>query len=486
MGGQPAPWAERGAGGDGVVRHSAPARRLTPSEAGTRRRAAAEEVARLATRAEAARDSEDARPPWVPRGCGLRVDWHRATTAHLASMYPFHVDAPIGGAAASRGPVMGFNMTAGAAPFFFDPFELYPETLTNPNVTLQADLGMGKSTWVKTFLIRESVIYGDRRFIVIVDPKGEYTKVAHALGIPIVRLYPGGPDVLNVMDATPGRDPTDVLDRQKLAASLVAGVLRRPLHPVEDAALSSAIARTARERETFLLAHVLEAMKSPGDDLVALLRTSPSEITRESVAVITALHKLCNQTLKGMFDGYTNVEVDWEHGPGIVLDLSVVYGDEEAMPLVMAAATTWLTALLKRRSERRVIQVIDEAWAAVRHVARHMQAALKLSREYGWSTWLLVHNTGNLSSQADDGSADSKIAAGLLSDIQTRVIGRLPSDQLASAAETYGLNAHQTRLIGDMVKGRALWIMKDTLAVVHNRLTPLELELCDTDSAMVA
>jgi hypothetical protein len=458
-------------------------RRLTPTEAATRRRTENAAAAHAAAKAAARQAPGEPRPPLIPRGVGLQVDWHRSTMAHLRSVYPFQVDEGIGG---SRGPVMGYNVTAGMSAFHFDPFELYPDTLTNPNVAVSADLGMGKSAWVKTFLIREFVIYGWRRFIVIADPKGEYTRVARALGIPVAKIYPGGPDILNVMEATVGRDPTDVGDRQKLGANLVAAVLGRPLEPVEDAVLASAIARVARQRSTFVLGHVLNAVQEPGDELVELLRMTRPELVRASVPVITALHKLCHETLAGMFDASTTVDVDWENGPGLVLDLSAVYGDTEAMPLVMMAATTWLTALLKRRSERRVIQVIDEAWAAVLHVARHLQATLKLSREYGWSTWLLVHNTGNLSAQADDGTADSKIAGGLLSDIQTRVIGRLPPDQLAQAAEQYGLTDRQVTMVGQLVKGRALWVVKDRLAIVHNRLSPLELELCNTDDSMVA
>jgi type IV secretory pathway VirB4 component len=405
--------------------------------------------------------------------------------AHLSSVYPFHVDAPVG-AEPGRGPVMGYNVTAGMGAFHFDPFELYDDVLTNPNVTLQADLGMGKSAWVKTFIMREWVIYGNRRFFVVVDPKGEYAKVAKALGMTVVRLYPGGRDVLNVMDPTAGRERTDVVDRQRLATSLVAGVLHRPLQPIEGAALSSAIERVARERDQFVLGHVREALQDPGEDLVQLLRMTPDEIVRASVAVITALNKLCTETLAGMFDGKTTVDIDWENGSGVVLDVSAVYGDDEAMPLVMAAATSWMAALLRRRGPRRIVLVIDEAWAVVRLIARDLQSWVKLAREYGWSIWLLVHNVGNLGSQSDDGSADAKIAAGLLSDIQTRVIGRLPPDQLAAAVDAYGLNEQQAQLVGGLVKGRALWIMKDRMAVVQNRLSPLDLQLCDTDSSMAA
>ena len=146
-----------------------------------------------------------------------------------------------------------------------------------------------------------------------------------------------------------------------------------------------------------------------------------------------------------MFDGPTTVDVDWDDGPGIVIDLSAVYSDRDALPLVMMAATHWLTAVLQRAANRRVIQVIDEAWAAVLHGARHFQSSLKLARTYGVSTWLVCHRPSDLTAQADDGTADAKIAAGLLSDIQTRVLLRQPADQVAVAADLFGLTERESR-----------------------------------------
>ena len=38
------------------------------------------------------------------------------------------------------------------------------------------------------------------------------------------------------------------------------------------------------------------------------------------------------------------------------------------------------------------------------------------------STWLLCHRPADLTAQVDDGTTEAKIAAGLLADIQTRVL----------------------------------------------------------------
>ena len=117
----------------------------------------------------------------------------------------------------------------------------------------------------------------------------------------------------------------------------------------------------------------------------------------------------------------------------------------------MLAATSWLSSVLQRDSERRVLQVIDEAWAAVRHGARHFQGSLKLARTYGVSTMLVCHRPADLTAQSDDGTADAKIAAGLLSDIQTRVIFRQPLDQVPIARELFGLTEREAAWVGQLV-----------------------------------
>ena len=426
-------------------------------------------------------EGDDATPPVWARRPGLRLDWHRATMAHLESVYPFHADEGFG----ERGPYLGVNVTGGMGGFWFDPFELYATgLLTNPNCLVIGEVGSGKSALVKAFLGRSLAVYGPRRFIAILDPKGEYQPFAAAHGLPVVRLHPGGTDRLNPMDPRPGEDAANVIARQGLAAGLVTGVLGRPLDATEDALLGWAIATLGRTGRPFTLTDVTATVADPADELVALSRRTPLELSQAATPVVFALDKLCTRTLAGMFDGRTTVDIDWDHGAGFVIDLSAVYNDREALPLVMLAATAWLSAVLQRDNERRVIQVIDEAWAAVRHGARHFQGSLKLARTYGVSTWLICHRPADLTAQSDDGTADAKIAAGLLSDIQTRIVFREPADQVPIASELLALTERETRWIAQLVKGRALWRLQHRGAVVHNVLTANELAMFDTDTAM--
>ena len=177
--------------------------------------------------------------------------------------------------------------------------------------------------------------------------------------------------------------------------------------------------------------------------------------------------------------------VDWDNGPGVVLDLSAVYSNSDALPLVMVAATHWLAGALRGHPQRRSIQVVDEAWAAVKHGAAYFQSSLKLSRTYGVATVLVCHRPSDLTAQADDGTASAKIAAGLLSDIQTRVLLRQPPEQLAAAAEMFDLSERERAWLGQLVQGRAIWQIGARSAVVQTILTAAERILFDTDQAML-
>jgi hypothetical protein len=421
------------------------------------------------------------RPAWAGRP-GVAVEWQRNTMAHLCSMFPFHADTGFG----ERGVLMGANVTGGMAGFYFDPFEFYSQRhLTNPNMIVMGSVGFGKSATVKALVRRLKAVYGADRYLAIVDPKGEYGPLAADLGLAVVKPYPGGRDRINPMDAGGGDGDSSLLARQGLAVQLIAGVLGRGLTPIEDAVLGWAVERRSRTLLGFTLRDLCAEVSDPPDELVQLSRHSPHELARATAPVAFALDKLCARTLRGMFDGETNVDIDWDHGPGVVLDLSAVYGNNEALPLVIAAATHWLSAALRGRPNRQSVQVIDEAWAAVRHGASYFQSSLKLSRAHGVATVLVCHRPSDLTAQSDDGTAAAKIAAGLLSDIQTRVLLRQPPEQIPAAAEMFDLTERERGWLSQLVPGRAIWQIGARSAVVQTILAGNERILFDTDQAMV-
>lgn len=416
----------------------------------------------------------------------LSVDRHRSTTAHVSSAYPFLAEAGLG----SAGVYLGTNVLTGGGGFAFDPFEAYRAGLvTNPNVLLAGEPGTGKSATAKCFIYRACGVFG--RWVAIADPKGEYRTLAGSLGLTTIKLHPGGTCRVNPLDPGPnaGADgPDEVAQRQSaLVAALLGSVLHRDLTPVEDAVLGWATLHLARAASGSqpTLADLAAVMANPTAEMAARARTSESELARSVDAAVYGLGKLLDRSLRGMFDGPTNVALDWS-GPGIVLDLSAVHHEPEALTLVMLAATAWLQAVLARPGGQPRLQVLDEAWSllASERTSRYLQSCWKLGRAYGVANIAVVHRLSDLRAQADDGTAAAKVSMGLLADTQTRVLFRQSSDQVADARSLLGLTSTETQVLSRLCRGRALWKVGGHTAVVQHAIGRAERAFCDTDERM--
>src|SRR4051794_28857487 len=175
----------------------------------------------------------------------LRIDRHRSTTAHVSSAYPFLAEAGLG----SRGVYLGTNVLTGGGGFAYDPFEMYGSgALTSPNIFIAGGPGGGKSATPQGFIYRSVGVF--RRWGAIADPKGEYLPLAEALGLDVIKLYPGGGARLNPLDAGPAGlldGPEELARRQStMVGALLGSVLHRELTPVEDAVLGWAVTHLAR------------------------------------------------------------------------------------------------------------------------------------------------------------------------------------------------------------------------------------------------
>jgi type IV secretory pathway VirB4 component len=433
-------------------------------------------------------------------GGGLRLPRHTGTTAHIASIYPFH-----GGRAlqSSASPYVGINVTDGNSAWSYDPFELYGKDLgggtilTNSNMLILGEPGNGKSSAIKTMLYRQAAFYGRRRFLSISDPKGEYGPLARALDMPVVKLFPGGFDRLNPLDPGPGHRADSLRNRQELVTGLLSTVMRRDLDPVEEALLTTAIEVLDDKHEALSLAPTLV-------DLAALLGELPGELLsldelklmeeRDVNTAVTALRlalsKLLQKTLRGMFDGQSTVSIDQMDGQGVVVDLSAVFSNLDALPLVQMATGATLAGQMATMKDngRRGILVDDEVWAtmASERAAKALQARLKLCRDLGvWNT-LITHRLSDFQAQADTGTSAAKVAEGLLGDVQTRVVFRQATDQLDLTGKAMQMNDRLVELLPRLTRGRAVWNVAGRWAVVQHVIAAHEVEICDTDQAMTA
>lgn len=402
---------------------------------------------------------------------------HRATTAHLQAAYPFVAEGGLGG----RGVYVGRDVYGGS--FCYDPWELYGRELTSPNAVVIGIVGRAKSSLVKTYVMRQSV-FGRQAWIV--DVKGEYDRLAQALGVRPIALSPGGQVRLNPLTPRGGRE------RQlNLLYSVAAAALERPLSPEEKRAGQEAIAvLTRRSDREPTLPDVVGILVHPPAEMGEALAMDAAEIADAVRPMAFALDQLCTGNLRGMFDGPTTNGLDLD-ARLVVLNLrSVLNTHTAALGILMTCAVAWLQAMIEsendERSAKRIV-VVDEGWRILSSlgIGEWLQQSFKLSRALGVQNIVVLHRLSDLRAAGAEGSRELRIAEGLLADAETKVVYAQPPDQLPHAREVLGLTDTEAELLPHLRRGWALWKVGQRSFLVQHRLSSLEREIVDTDARML-
>ncbi len=403
---------------------------------------------------------------------------HYSTTAHLRAAMPFQASSALGG----RGVYLGRDATGAA--FCFDPFDLYERgILTGPATVVLGEIGRGKSAFVKSYLHRQCGVFG-RRAVVLSPKRGEYDQLAAAIGVLPIRLRPGGDVVLNPLDSRTGEEQVEL----RALRGVAAATLCRSLGPAEDSALAQALRAVRRAHDVPTLPLVVRILLDPPAEAWAERWLSRDHWLTEAREVALALDRLCEGDAAGMFDGATSSGVSLD-APLVVLDLSAV-ADSSAISILMTAAMSWIAAQVAEETDvdhRKRIIVVDEAWRVLANLsaAEALVDAVKHSRAYGTQTIVVTHRIGDLAAAGDQGSRVSRIAEGLLSDAETKVVFAQAPDQVALARERLGLTSTEAELLPQLARGEALWKVGTRSFLVLHRLSDRERLICDTDGRMV-
>ena len=237
------------------------------------------------------------------------------------------------------------------------------------------------------------------------------------------------------------------------------------------------------------LVDLRRTLGNPSASALETARLEPAEAHECSQKLVYATDRLLDRDLRGMFDGRSTVKVDIDT-PGVVLDISDAQHDAEVLPLVMTAAIAWLQELVVSDvTGKRKIQLVDECWRMVslEGTARFLQSSWKLGRTFGVANIAILHKPGDLAAQTDDGTATSKIAAGLPADSAVRVSFAQTRHDLAVHGDVMGFSETERREISGLSRGESLWKIGSHTAVLSHVIAPTgaEMRICDTDQAVL-
>jgi hypothetical protein len=152
----------------------------------------------------------------------------------------------------------------------------------------------------------------------------------------------------------------------------------------------------------------------------------------------------------------------------------------------MTCAAAWLQGVLAADSDTKTIFVVDEAWAIMANlgIARWLQASFKLSRARGLQNIAVMHRFSDLTATGSQGSQQERVARGLLSDTETKVVYAQPHSEVAATRDALGLTETEAELLPQLERGVALWKVGERSFLVWHRLGRTETVLVDTDHRM--
>lgn len=426
----------------------------------------------------------------------LRLRAQEETTAQIAGTYPFVAEH---GLTADGAYIGRDRFTRGA--FRFDPFELYRAgLLANPNVAIFGTIGSGKSSLIKTMVLR--LLAFGVRFINPADTKGEMAPLARAVGATLVQLGPGMGKALNPLYA-PAR-PTrvdehtyvELMEQQRLLLlnALGATASGRPLTAREETGIEQALAQLTRQSDNVAadrmrqpnLAEFSELLLNPTAEMAAAIPVPLSVLADDCLDLALRFRAMIKGALKGVFDG-ESVEIDWNR-PGVVIDISRIRSSDAGVALTMTCGQALVDQILTFTDDQ-WIRVLDECWRPIRypHIVRRISEGQKLARgddvTSGSATMIALHRISDLMGAAPD---VRELALGLLADCSTRIVYNQADDQVPITRSTLNLTDIEAELLPRLPQATALWkVAQRSFVVDHTVLRDgYEWDLIQTDSRM--
>jgi type IV secretory pathway VirB4 component len=375
-------------------------------------------------------------------------------TAALAASFPFAAAELTSPAATSgSGVLYGRNLRSHGL-VCWDRF-----ACDNYNAVVLAKSGAGKSYLVKLEALRSLYRGVD---VAVVDPDGEYQRLAHAVGGAYLAL--GAPGVrLNPLDLHPGDDAepaADALTRRALFVhALVEVMAGQPLSPEQRAALDRAV--VACYQRAGITADP-RTHRRPAPLLDDLAHALDSDAGRDPAAGTLAaqLAPYVSGSWRGLFDGPTTTR------PGGRL---VVFGIGD-LPEALAGVDTMLALdavwqrLAAAQRHRRQLVVVDEAWLLLRDPAgaRFLWRLAKTARKHWCGLTVVTQDVGDVLA--------SELGQAVVANAATQVLLGQAPQALGALARAFRLSEGEQAFLAGARAGEGILVAGGTERVAFQGL----------------
>ena len=364
----------------------------------------------------------------------------------------------------------------------------------NSNLVLLGTSGAGKTFTMQLLALRMRM-RGIQCFIVAPIKGHEFRRACNHIGGEYIRLAPGSPHCINIMEVRHVTSPemelideigygeTDSLLARKIQQLLTFfGLLIPDMTNEEEQMLDEALIKTYQE---FGITHDNDSVfadpkaaephpkKMPIlGDLHKHLQENP--MTRRLAAIVSRFVTGSAQS----FNRQTNVDLSNKY---IVLDLSELKG--KLLPVGMFIALDYVWDQIKADRTKRKAIFIDEIWqligaSSTRMAAEFCLEIFKVIRGFGGAA---VAATQDLSDFF--GLEDGKYGRAIINNSKNKIILNLETDEARTVQETLKLTRSETRAITQFERGEALICSNSNKVPVVIKASQAELEMITTDRA---
>ena len=364
----------------------------------------------------------------------------------------------------------------------------------NANLVLLGTSGAGKTFTMQLLALRMRM-RGIQCFIVAPIKGHEFRRACNHIGGEYIRLAPGSPHCINIMEVRHVTSPemelideigygeTDSLLARKIQQLLTFfGLLIPDMTNEEEQMLDEALIKTYQELcithdNDSVFADPKAAEPHPKKmpilgDLHKHLQENP--MTRRLAAIVSRFVTGSAQS----FNRQTNVDLSNKY---IVLDLSELKG--KLLPVGMFIALDYVWDQIKADRTKRKAIFIDEIWqligaSSTRMAAEFCLEIFKVIRGFGGAA---VAATQDLSDFF--GLEDGKYGRAIINNSKNKIILNLETDEARTVQETLKLTRSETRAITQFERGEALICSNSNKVPVVIKASQTELEMITTDRA---
>lgn len=299
----------------------------------------------------------------VPLGQDKLFITRNMDTTSLASTFPF-TSAML---TQDKGVMYGINQQNGSL-IIFDRF-----SLENANEVVLGKSGAGKSYLIKLEIMRQ-VMLGTE--VIVIDPEGEYNKLATSLGGEVVEFSSNSPVKMNPFDLSQLYDPEEnELGLKILSLHGLMKLITGTLDAEHDAILDKALIETYRQKGITPDPTTQNKEAPIMEDLYKTLMGMEDNNARE---LGLRLEKFIQGSAAGIFNQQSNFDIT---NPLTIFSIKNL--EEELRPIAMHIVLDFVWTKVKKNLKKRLL-ILDEAWYMMKYEdsASFVYSIAKRSRKY--------------------------------------------------------------------------------------------------------